>query len=135
MARDEPIVRPARTDEWQVVAADKGVAEGWDRWAKQEPNTLAAASDKPTTGPTQFSSRQCRLEGKTMGTGVYEGRTLDRWQYEVTAAAGSSTSWTTPPTADAVGRSARAAAPKPRRRVIIEAVHPGHPKQTERKRG
>lgn len=25
--------------------------------------------------------------------------------------------------------------PKPRRRVIIEAVHPGHPTATERKRG
>jgi hypothetical protein len=37
VARDEPIVRPARTDEWQVVAADMGVAEDWDRWAKQEP--------------------------------------------------------------------------------------------------
>jgi hypothetical protein len=42
VARDEPIVRPARTDEWQVVAADKGVVEDWDRWAKQEPSALKA---------------------------------------------------------------------------------------------
>lgn len=58
MARDEPIVRPARTDEWQVVAADKGVAEDWDRWAKQEPNSLAAAYDKLATAPTEFSDRK-----------------------------------------------------------------------------
>jgi hypothetical protein len=85
VARDEPIVRPARTDEWQVVAADKGVAEDWDRWAKQEPNALAAAYD-PTDGGRR------RPERKGRGS-------------------------------------------KLRRRVIIEAVHPGHPKQTERKRG
>lgn len=90
MARDEPIVRPARTDEWQVVAADKGVAEDWDRWAKQEPNALAAAYDKLATEPTEFSSRQRKLEGKAIGTGVYEGKTLDRWQYEVTSGGRSS---------------------------------------------
>jgi hypothetical protein len=85
VARDEPVVRPARTDEWQIVAADKGVAEEWNRWAKQEPNALAAAYDKLATDPTEFSSGQRKLEGKTMGTGVYEGKALDRWQYEVTS--------------------------------------------------
>ncbi|MGH9113458.1 MAG: hypothetical protein ACRDZN_14355, partial [Acidimicrobiales bacterium] len=85
MARQERIARPARSDEWEVVAADEGVADDWDRWAKQEPNARAAAYDQLATIPTQFSSRQKRLEGKTYGTGTYEGKTLARWQYEATA--------------------------------------------------
>lgn len=70
MARGERIARPARTDEWEVVAADKGVAADWDRWAKQEANALASAYDQLARNPTEFSSRQKRLEGKTYGTGT-----------------------------------------------------------------
>jgi hypothetical protein len=64
LARWERIARPARTDEWEIVAADKGVAVDWDKWAKQESNALATAYDQLATNPTQFSSRQKRLEGK-----------------------------------------------------------------------
>jgi hypothetical protein len=69
LAREEPIARPTRTDEFEVVAADKGVAD-----------------DDPTDGGRKKPERKGR-------------------------------------------------GPKPRRRVIIEALHPGHPKETERKRG
>jgi hypothetical protein len=135
VARDEPIVRPARTDEWLVVAADKGVAEDWERWAKQEPNALAATYDKLATDPTAFSSRQRKLEGRSMGSGVYEGKTLERWQYEVTSG-GRVFYLVDDPTDGGRRRPERKGrGPKPRRRVIIEAVHSGHPKQTERKRG
>lgn len=135
MTRDEPVVRPLVRNEWQVTAADRGVAEDWDRWAKQEPNALAAAYDQVATNPTQFSSRQRRLEGRTMGTGGYEGRTFDRRQYEVTAG-GRIFYLVDDPTDGGRRRPERKGRrPKPRRRVIIEAVHPGHPKQTERKRG
>ncbi len=85
MARAERIARPARTDEWEIVAADKGVSDEWERWARQEPNALAAAYDHLATNPTQFSPRQKRLEGRTYGTGTYGGRTFVRWQYEATA--------------------------------------------------
>lgn len=135
MAREERIVRPTRTDQFEVVAADKGVADEWDRWGKQEPNALATAYDQLASNPTQFSSRQKRLEGKTYGRGTYEGRTYDRWQYEATAG-GRIFYFVDDPTAGTrkkVERKGRG--PKPRRRVIIEAVHPGHPKETERKRG
>lgn len=135
MVREERIARPARTDEWEIVASDKGVADDWDLWAKQEPNALAAAFDQLAKNPTEFSSRQKRLEGKTYGTGTYEGKTYDRWQYEVTAG-GRIFYFVDDPTGG--GRTKpqrRGRGPKPRRRVIIEAVHPGHPKGTERKRG
>jgi len=135
VARDEPVVRPARTDEWQILAADKGVAEDWDRWAKQEPNALAAAYDQLATDPTKFSSRQRKLEGRAMGTGVYEGTTCDRWQYEVTNG-GRIFYFVDDPTDGGRRRPERKGrGSRPRRRVIIEAVYPGHPKETERKRG
>lgn len=135
MAREERITRPARTDEWEVVAADKGVAADWDRWSKQERNALAAAYDQLANNPTEFSSRQKRLAGKTYGTGSYDGKTYDRWQYEATSG-GRIFYFVEDPTAGGTKKVARKGrGPKPRRRVIIEAVHPGHPKGTERKRG
>lgn len=135
MPRQERIARPARTDEWEVVAADKGVADDWERWAKQEPNALAAAYDQLATHPTQFSSRQRRLEGNTYGTGSYEGKGFDRWQYEVTAG-GRIFYFVDDPTDGGRKKSQREGrGPRPRKRVIVEAVHPGHPKATERKRG
>jgi hypothetical protein len=135
LARAERIARPTRTDEWEVVAADKGVADDWDRWAKQEPNALAAAYDQLASNPMQFSSRQKRLEGKTYGTSTYEGKTYARWQYEATGG-GRIFYFVDDPTDGGRKKPQRQSRdPKPRRRVIIEAVHPGHPKETERKRG
>lgn len=69
------VTRPTRTDEWEIVATDKGVAEEWERWAKQEPNALATAYDQLSSNPTQFSSRQKRLEGKSYGAGTRSTRT------------------------------------------------------------
>lgn len=135
MARGERVARPTRSDEWEIVATDKGVAEEWDRWAKQEPNTLAAAYDQLSSNPTQFSSRQKRLEGKTYGTGTHDGTTYDRWQHEATSG-GRIFYFVDDPTDGGRKRPQRKGrGPKPKRRVIIEAVHPGHPKGTERKTG
>lgn len=117
------------------MAADKGVADDWDKWAKQEPNALAAAYDHLASNPTQFSSRQKRLEGKTYGAGTYEGETFARWQYEATAG-GRIFYFVDDPTDGGRTKPQRQGrGPKPRRCVIIEAVHPGHPKSTERKGG
>lgn len=135
MAREERVARPARSDEWEIVAADKGVSDDWDRWAKQEPNALATAYDQLATNPMQLSTRQKRPQGKTMGTGTYEGKTFDRWQYEATAS-GRIFYFVDDPTKGGRKQPERKGrGTKPRRRVIIEAVHPGHPKETERKRG
>lgn len=135
MARGERIARPARTDEWEIVAADKGVAEAWDRWARQEPNALAAVYDQLATTPTQYSSRQKRLEGKTYGTGTYDGKAYHRWQYEATSGGRIFYFVDDPPDGGRKKPQRQGRGPKQRRRVIIEALHPGHPKATERKRG
>ena len=60
MAREERVARPTRTDEWEIIAADKGVADEWGRWAKHAPNALATGYDQLPSDPTQFSSRQKR---------------------------------------------------------------------------
>lgn len=135
MPRPERIARPARTDEWEIVAADKGVADDWTRWAAQKPNALAAAYDQLSRNPTEFSPRQKKLEGKTWGTGTYEGRTYHRWQYEPTSG-GRIFYFIEDPTDSGHRQPERKGrGPRPRRRVIVEAVHPGHPKGTENKRG
>jgi len=132
LPRGDRIVRPTRTEHWELVAVDKGVAEDWDRWAKQELNALVAAYDQLAANPTQFSARQKKLEGKTWGTGTYEGKTYDRWQYEVTGS-GRIFYFVDDPTSGGRKSETRGRGPHPSRRVIIEAVHPGHPKATERK--
>ncbi len=135
MARQQRIARPSRTDEREIVAADKGVAEDWERFAAMMPNALTVAYDQLSGNPTEFSSRQKKLEGKTWGTGVYEGRTFDRWQYEVTGG-GRIFYFVDDPAGGGTSKTAgKGRGPKPKRRVIIEAVHPGHPKGTERKHG
>lgn len=133
MPRAERLPRPPRTDEWEIVAADKGVADVWARWAAQEPNALAVAYDQLSKDPTVLSPRQKRLEGATWGTGTFEGQPYTRWQYEVTAG-GRIFYFVDDPTDGGRRKPQRQArAPRPRRRVIVEAVHPGHPKGTERK--
>jgi len=93
------------------------------------------AYDQLATDPTKFSSRQRKLEGRAMGTGVYEGTTCDRWQYEVTNG-GRIFYFVDDPTDGGRRRPERKGrGSRPRRRVIIEAVYPGHTKETERKRG
>lgn len=135
MPRGERLVRPARTDEWEIVGADKGVVVAWDRWAAQEPNAPSTAYHQLARNPTEHSSRQTKLEGKTWGVGTYEGRSFDRWQYEVTSG-GRIFYFVDDPTSGGRRKPERSGrGSRPRTRVIIEAVHPGHPKGTERKRG
>lgn len=61
--------------------------------------------------------------------------TLVRWQYEATAG-GRIFYFVDDPTEGGCKKLERKGRGRnPRRCVIIEAVHPGHPKETERKRG
>lgn len=109
-----------------MVAADNGVADEWDRWARQEPNALAVTYDQLASNPIQLSSRQKRLVGKTYGTGTYEGTTFIAGSTRSPLVGGCSTS--------SGGRAKpvrQARRPKLRRRVIIETVHPGQPSGSE----
>lgn len=52
LAREERVARLTRTDEWEIVAADNGVADDCDKWAKQEANALASTNDQLATSAT-----------------------------------------------------------------------------------
>jgi hypothetical protein len=123
--RDEPpVTRPAKTAEYEVVAASKRIADAWAQWGATEPNALAGAYDQLAEDPKAHSKRQTRLAGN-YASGTYDGRTYDRWQYEVTA--GGRVWYFVDDTPSGTGKRRRPG------RVIIEKVAPGHPKGTERK--
>jgi hypothetical protein len=132
VARPTRIARPTRGDEWELVGRDEAVVKAWDHWAQQEPNALASAYDQLTSKPAAVSSRQKPLEGK-LAVGSYEGRSFRRWQYEVTSGGRVFYFIDDPTLGGKVIPERRGKGPRPRRRVIVDEVHPGHPKSTERK--
>ena len=124
--RGERLPRPTRSDEWELVAITAQAAKGWGELAAAEPNATARAYDQLSADPTAHSERLHRLRGD-YATGTYEGRSHERWQYEVTAAGRIWYFVDDPgPGARRPGRG-----PRPRRRVLVEAVFVGHPKATE----
>lgn len=129
-ARGSRLPRPTRTDEWAIEAINQPAADDWDKLVAVEPNAAAAAWDQLATNPTAHSSRQTRLKG-SLAAGTYEGRRFDRWQYEVTAG-GRIWYLVDDPTEGGRRRpERRGRGARPRRRVLVEAVHIGHPKATE----
>jgi hypothetical protein len=128
--RGRRLPRPTRTDEWVIEAVSRSAADNWEKLCAAEPNAAAAAWDQIARNPTAMSSRQARLKG-SLSSGLFEGKTFDRWQYEVTAA-GRVWYFVDDPTEGGRRKPQRSGrGPRPRRRVLIEAVHIGHPKATE----
>lgn len=88
---------------------------------------------RPTCNQPHAVLGQTEEEGESWGTGVHKGKVYERWQYEATSG-GRIFYFVDDPTDGGRRRAERPVrVPRPRRRVIIEAVHPGHPKGTERK--
>lgn len=124
--RGARLTRPVPSDEWELVAITTEAAKGWAQLEATEPNALARAYDQLTHDPTQHSSRQHRMKGH-YATGTYEGRTIERWQYEVS---GASRIWYFVDALDAATPH-RKKGPRQRKRVLVEMVSVGHPKGTE----
>lgn len=122
--------RPTRKDEWAIEAVSERVAKDWDKLAAVATNALADAWDRLAANPHMHSDRMHRLKGG-LATGEFEGRSLPRWQYEIT---GGGRIWylVDDPTPGGKKKPARKGrGPMPYRRVLVEAVHIGHPKETE----
>lgn len=124
--RGERLVRPVARQEWDLVVITGDAARGWDAFAISEPTALAHAYDQLTRDPAKHSERQHRLKG-SLATGEHQGRTFDRWQYEVTGAGRIWYFIDDPGPERRGGKGARA-----RRRVLVEMVSIGHPKATDR---
>lgn len=89
-------------------------AKTWEQWANSHGEVLARCYDQFTDEPRQSSDRHHQLRGKHYATGVLKGKTLDRWQHEVT---GAGRVW--------------ALIDDETKTVWVEAVFPGHPSQTD----
>ena len=90
----------------------------------------STAWEQLATDPTAQSTRQTRMKG-SLATTVYQGKTYDRWQHEVTAGGRIWYVVEDPTEGGSKKPERRGRGPRPKRRVLVEAVHIGHPKATE----
>lgn len=82
--RGDRAAPPPVDDEWDVRFATTQAASGWEDLCAQAPGNTRSAWDLMRTrpGPPE-TPRHSQLRGK-LATGEYGGRTLDRWEIEVT---------------------------------------------------
>ncbi|KPM53421.1 hypothetical protein CcI49_30605 [Frankia sp. CcI49] len=83
--RGERAAPPPSGGEYDIRFASNNAAEGWEQLAGQAPNNLRRAFDAIRSRPRSRDApdRQHRLKG-SLGTAVFKGQPLERWQYEVT---------------------------------------------------
>lgn len=122
MSRETPVNRPLRKAEFELLFTNKGAEKGWQDMKAAALNAAADAWDQLTTAPLERSERQYPLKAG-LATGVYDGKTYDRWQYKVTD---GGRIWYFVDTQTS-GKHAG--------RVLIHEVSPGHPKKSERVTG
>lgn len=119
--------RPVRPGNWDVAARSKKVAGLWDELANQFAGECQRVYDQLQSDPMyDDGDRQHPLEGEK-GRGSFQGRSLRRWQIDVTS--GGRVWYLVDPADSGSGQKRRSGL------VIIDQVHPGHPKSTEKKPG
>ena len=113
--RGDRAAPPARPGGWEARFATSEAAKGWEELCRvARGNTREAwivLSERPMR--PENAARQHRLRGQ-LATREIAGRTLDQWQYEVTA---GGRIWYCPD--------------EERRIVWVVAASPSHPKATE----
>lgn len=117
--------RPARPGNWDVLARSERVAADWQELCNQVAGECQRVYDQLQSDPLHDDGdRQHPLEG-VAGAGTFDGQPMRRWQIDVTS--GGRIWYFVDATEVGKGQKRRAG------RVIIDAVHFGHPKSTERK--
>jgi hypothetical protein len=120
-----PIPRPVRPGNWDIVARNAKVAADWAEFANRAAGECQRVFDQLQTDPTlDDGDRQHPLEGAP-GRGTFDGRQMRRWQIDVTS--GGRVWYFVDDTQFGSGQRRSSG------RVIIDAVHFGHPKTTETK--
>lgn len=78
---------PPVDNEYDIRFANTEAAHGWEHLSPHAPENLRRAFEKIRADPCAMNTpeRQHRLKGK-LGTTVFKGQSLERWQYEVTGA-------------------------------------------------
>ncbi|ONM47106.1 hypothetical protein [Nocardia donostiensis] len=85
--RGDRAAPPAVGTEFDIRFATTDASVGWEHLAQQAGTGLRRAFDAIRAQPraTTNPDRQHRLKG-SLGSAVWKGVTLERWQYEVTGA-------------------------------------------------
>ncbi|MBI2375537.1 MAG: hypothetical protein HYV07_16195 [Deltaproteobacteria bacterium] len=82
------VPRPQSTTGWVLRFQSKDAADGWEELSRQLSNATGVAYDHISQEPRSHArpDRQHRLKGD-YGSRVFDGRSLEQWQYEVSGAA------------------------------------------------
>lgn len=82
MTRGDEVRHPSG---WVLRYVDRKVAVGWRNVIQQAPENAGEAWEQIISDPRRTTQRQHQLKG-SLRTGMYGGRVLEQWQYEVTGA-------------------------------------------------
>lgn len=83
--RGDRAAPPPTGDEYDIRFANTDAADGWENLSRQAANNLRRAFERIHSTPRAVDNpaRQHRLKG-SLGTGLFKGQALERWQFEVT---------------------------------------------------
>ena len=122
-----PARRPMRPGSYDVLTRSQKVESEWNQFCNQAAGECQRVYDQLANEPDRDDGdRQQPLKG-SVGYGTFDGITYTRWQIDVTS--GGRVWYFIDKTSFGSGQKRRAG------RVIIDRVHMGHPKQTEKKLG
>jgi len=84
--RGDRVAPPPGPEEWDVRFLETDAAKGWEELCNQAPGNTRAAwmIMRRSPAPPMDAPRHHRLRHK-LATGTARGRSLDRWQIEVTS--------------------------------------------------
>lgn len=84
--RGDRAAPPPIGEEYDVRFANAEAAAGWEQLGRQAAGNLRRACERIRANPRALDhpERRHRLKG-ALGSGLFKGRVLERWQYEVTA--------------------------------------------------
>ena len=121
----QSVGRPAKPGDWVVVARSTKVAAAWNQLANGAAGEMQRVYDQLAKQPDRDDGdRQHPLEGKA-GRGTFKGVDYVRWQIDVTS--GGRIWYFIDRTPSGSGQKRRSGT------VIIDQVHSGHPKTTEKR--
>lgn len=83
--RGDRVAPPARPGTYALRFASADAAKGWEELYRQAPSNTRDAYEalERDPCPVPHTPRHHPLKG-TLSMGIHAGRTLERWQYEVT---------------------------------------------------
>lgn len=96
--RGDRAAPPPVGTEYDIRFANTGAAQGWDDLSRQAAGNLRRAYGRIRAAPRARDDpdRQHRLKG-SLGSGVFTGQSLERWQLDVTGCGRTCLTTTTPP--------------------------------------